>query len=222
MNTRERYARFHLILCQRFPNAKLELNYRNAFELFVALLLSARCSDKLVNQRTYELFTRFKTFQEIVEADQSDIKRYLKDITFADDKAVHLIKSAQIITERHNGEVPENVNMLLQLPGVGRKTANLLLSELYNIPSIAVDTHVSRVSKRLGLTKRETELMVEKDLMNIIPKDEWVVSTRQFMLWGRYICKFNNPDCERCPANSLCETIHPISVLPDTPMLPFA
>lgn len=217
MTNKDRYIHIKKILDKLFPNAQLELIFENGYQLFVATILSARCTDKIVNEKTPALFKKYPSFSALSHANNFELITYLKDITYAESKAQQLISSALIITEKFNGTLPPTIIDLLALPGIGRKSANLIVSELYNTPAIAVDTHVSRVSQRIGLAPQKDLFEQEKHLMRIIPQTDWIRFTRQAILFGRYICTFNAPKCTNCSAKEFCNTYTPNT--PDEPSL---
>ena len=209
MTAKERYTKLSSILDEMYPNAQLELHFENGYQLFVAILLAARCTDKLVNEKTPVLFFKYPSFHALSHASYTELVSLLGDITYAENKAQQLIAAANIIMEKHNGDLPSDIIDLLSLPGIGRKSANTIISEIYNTPAIAVDTHVSRVAQRIGLSKGKDPLAIEKDLMRIIPKANWSNFTRQATLFGRYKCTYNTPTCTNCLAKDFCATKTP-------------
>ncbi len=182
------------------PNPKCELLFNRDYELLIATVLSAQSTDKRVNIVTKELFSKYDIFS-LANANVGDIEKIIRTVGTFKRKAVYIIKIAKKLVKDYNGVVPNNREYLESLPGVGRKTCNVVLSNIYNIPAIAVDTHVARVSKRLGLTKSDDVLKIEKDLMNFFPKDKWSRVHHQLVLFGRYTCKSKNPMCMMCPFN---------------------
>lgn len=181
-----------------FPDPKCELDYNRDYELLIATVLSAQCTDRRVNEVTKVLFDNYDIFT-LSKANIKDIERIVRPLGSYTKKALYVIEIAKSLVNDYNGVVPNDRTYLESLPGVGRKTANVFLSNIYDVPAIAVDTHVERVSKRLKLAyKNDTVLTVEKKLMKKIPKDKWSRSHHQMVLFGRYICKAKNPSCYEC------------------------
>lgn len=179
-------------------DAKCELNYNRDYELVIATVLSAQCTDKRVNEVTKELFSNYDIYS-LAEADKKDIERIIRSCGSYTKKSGYIIDIAQSLVENYNGVVPNDREYLDSLPGVGRKTANVVLSNLFNVPCIAVDTHVERVSKRLKIARKlDSVLVVEKKLMKMIPQELWSRSHHQLVLFGRYICKARGPECNQC------------------------
>lgn len=181
-----------------FPNPRCELNYDKDYELLIATVLAAQSTDKRVNLVTKVLFSKYDIFK-LKDALISDIENIIRPVGTYKRKAIYIIEIAKRLVNDYNGVVPNNREYLENLPGVGRKTCNVVLSNIYNVPAIAVDTHVARVSKRLELTKSDNVLEIEKDLMDFFPKDKWSRVHHQLVLFGRYICKSVKPDCLKCP-----------------------
>lgn len=179
-------------------DAKCELNYNRDYELVIATVLSAQCTDKRVNEVTKVLFSNYDIYG-LAKADKKDIENIIRSCGSYTKKSGYIIDIAKSLVEKYNGVVPNDREYLESLPGVGRKTANVVLSNLYDVPCIAVDTHVERVSKRLKIARKlDSVLVVEKKLMKMIPKDLWSRSHHQLVLFGRYICKARGPECDRC------------------------
>ncbi len=179
-------------------DAKCELNYTRDYELVIATVLSAQCTDKRVNEVTKVLFSNYDIYG-LAKADKKDIENIIRSCGSYTKKSGYIIDIAKSLVEKYNGVVPNDREYLESLPGVGRKTANVVLSNLYDVPCIAVDTHVERVSKRLKIARKlDSVLVVEKKLMKMIPKDLWSRSHHQLVLFGRYICKARGPECDRC------------------------
>ncbi len=194
---------------EMYPSADCELDYTNSLELIVAVMLSAQTTDKSVNILTKNLFKKYKTVDDYANADLADLQNDLKRIGLYKNKAKNVIKMAQILNEKFNGRVPSSQVELESLPGVGRKTANVVLSVWYNIPRIAVDTHVNRVSKRLKLAyQNDSVYQVEEKLMRKIPKNKWSKTHHQMIFFGRYHCTARNPHCENCKLKELCRYPH--------------
>ena len=185
--------------------AESELDFRNPYQLIVAVILSAQCTDKRVNMHTPALFLRFPTPELLAQATFEEVYDLIKSISFPNNKAKHLIGMAQMLVSDFGGEVPSEVEQLERLPGVGRKTANVVASIIYNKPVIAVDTHVFRVSHRLGFSAGKTPLEVEKDLNKLIPMQERAIAHHWLILHGRYICTARIPKCAGCPIREWCK-----------------
>ena len=187
------------------PNPKCELNFNCDYELLIAVVLSAQTTDKRVNEVTKVLFTKYPTLEDINKADISSIKEIIKSIGTFNKKAVFVKEIAKTLLEKYDGVVPRTHEELEAIPGVGHKSANVVLGVLYNIPTFAVDTHVERVSKRLGLASAKDDVTkVEKKLMKKVPKDRWIRTHHQFILFGRYYCKAVNPSCDNCKLKNIC------------------
>ncbi|PFP27263.1 endonuclease III [Bacillus sp. AFS073361] len=188
-----------------FPDAHCELNHSNPFELVIAVALSAQCTDVLVNKVTKSLFEKYKTPEDYLAVPLEELQNDIRSIGLYRNKAKNIQNLCRIVLEEYNGEIPTDRDELTKLPGVGRKTANVVVSVAYNIPAIAVDTHVERVSKRLGICRwKDSVLEVEKTLMRKIPKEEWSLTHHRLIFFGRYHCKAQNPQCPNCPLLELC------------------
>ena len=193
-------------LDELYPNPKCELNYNKDYELLIAVVLSAQTTDKKVNSVTEILFTKYNSLEKLKDADIEDIKNIIKPIGTFNKKSIFVKEIAKYLIEKCNSEVPNDRNILEQIPGVGRKNANVVLSNLFDHPAIAVDTHVSRVSKRLGLAKESDDvLQIEKKLMKKIKKENWSKRHHQLVLFGRYNCKALKPDCKNCKLINICK-----------------
>lgn len=188
------------------PVAETELEYKNPFDLIVAVILSAQCTDKRVNQITPELLKRFPTPQKMAEAEPAEVFDYIKSCSYPNNKAKHLVGMAQKLVELFHGEVPSDVDDLQKLPGVGRKTANVIASVVFQKPAMAVDTHVFRVANRIGLTTNaKTPLASEKQLMEHIPEELVPKAHHWLILHGRYVCVARKPHCEKCGLTGVCK-----------------
>lgn len=193
------------ILLKEYPNATTELKYRTPLELLVATILSAQCTDERVNKVTENLFKKYKTAEDYANASQKIFENEIKSTGFYRNKAKNIIAMAKILVEKFNSKVPDTMSELMQLPGVARKTANIVLTYGFGkVEGIAVDTHVSRVSRRLGLTKEKKPEKIEIELMKIFPKNSWAKINSLLVLHGRYVCKAKKPLCEECKLNKLC------------------
>jgi len=199
-----RSAKIQHILKTTYPDVKTQLRNANPFELLVATILSAQCTDKQVNHVTKDLFNRLKTPQDFASAPNETIEELIRSTGYFRNKAKNIKNCSKSLLEKYDGQVPQSLNELVKLPGVGRKTANVVLGSAFNIPGIVVDTHVTRISKRLGLTKSNNPVKIEYDLMEIIPREEWNVFSLQLIYFGRAICKARKPACPTCPLYDLC------------------
>jgi endonuclease-3 len=193
------------IFAMENPNPRTELNYTNEYTLLVAVLLSARATDKIVNRATAELFKIADNPQKMLELGEEGLKSFIKIIGLYPTKAKNIIALSQKLLNEFNSEVPGNLEDLQKLPGIGRKSANVVLNTIYNLPTIPVDTHVFRVAKRLSLSDGNNVLQVEKDLMKVIPEEYLQNAHHWLVLHGRYICKAQKPKCEECVIKSACE-----------------
>lgn len=193
-------------LKELFPNAKIALNYSNNFELLVAVMLSAQCTDKQVNIVTSKLFKKYKKLEDYAATSQEDFEQDIFSTGFYKNKAKNILAAARIIKEKFAGRVPSSMEELLSLPGVARKTANVVLGNAYGIvEGIAVDTHVRRLSLKLGLTEHQNPEKIEKDLMEILPKDEWFDFTYRLIEYGRKYCPAIKHDHENCPLTKITQ-----------------
>lgn len=190
---------------EMFPDAHCELVHSNPFELVIAVALSAQCTDVLVNKVTKELFKKYKTPEDYLAVSLEELQNDIRSIGLYRNKAKNIQSLSRLLLDEYNGEVPMDRDELTKLPGVGRKTANVVVSVAFNIPAIAVDTHVERVSKRLGICRwKDSVLEVEKTLMKKVPKDEWSDTHHRLIFFGRYHCKAQNPNCPSCPLLEVC------------------
>lgn len=188
-----------------FPDAHCELVHENAFELLVATLLSAQCTDVLVNRVTADLFKKYKKPEDYLEVDIEELQNDIRSIGLYRNKAKNIQALSALLLEEFNGEVPADRDMLTTFPGVGRKTANVVVSNAFGIPAMAVDTHVERVAKRLGMNRwKDSPLMVEEKIMRWTPMEKWTDTHHQIIFFGRYHCKAQNPACGECPLLPLC------------------
>lgn len=206
MTKKERYAFVIDWFQKNMPNAETELHYGSAYELLVAVILSAQCTDKRVNMVTPALFEKFPTAESLAKAEFEDVEPLVRSISFANNKTRHLIGMAKMLMEQFAGDVPDNMEDLVLLPGVGRKTANVIVSVVFNQPGMAVDTHVFRVSARIGLTtKAKTPLQTEQQLVANIPRDLLAIAHHWLILHGRYVCVARRPKCEQCGLKPACK-----------------
>lgn len=207
MTKKERYERFIAYFKEAMPEANTELHYKNPFQLLCAVILSAQCTDKRVNMVTPALFEAFPTPQAMAAASLEDVLYYVKSVSYPNSKALHLVEMAKLLVERHGGEVPGDFDALVALPGVGRKTANVMLSVAFDQATMAVDTHVFRVSHRIGLVSNKctTPYSVEKELVKNIPVELIPRAHHWLILHGRYVCKSQRPRCEECGIRDCCK-----------------
>ncbi|MEW4098179.1 endonuclease III [Bacillus altitudinis] len=193
------------IIGDMFPEAECELVHSNPFELVIAVALSAQCTDVLVNKVTKHLFQKYKTPEDYLSVPLEELQQDIRSIGLYRNKAKNIQKLSQLLIEDYGGEVPRDRDELIKLPGVGRKTANVVVSVAFGIPAIAVDTHVERVSKRLGICRwKDSVLEVEQTLMKKVPKEDWSVTHHRLIFFGRYHCKAQRPQCESCPLLDMC------------------
>ncbi|MCA1030477.1 endonuclease III [Bacillus timonensis] len=192
-------------MANMFPDAHCELVHKNPFELVIAVALSAQCTDVLVNKVTATLFEKYKTPEDYLAVSLEELQQDIRSIGLYRNKAKNIRKLCELIIKEYNGAVPKDRDELTKLPGVGRKTANVVVSVAFDVPAIAVDTHVERVSKRLGICRwKDSVLEVEKTLMKKIPEEEWSVTHHRLIFFGRYHCKAQSPQCDECPLLHLC------------------
>jgi endonuclease-3 len=205
MQRLERYRYFVEYFSRHQPQAETELHYSNPFELLVAVILSAQCTDKRINQVTPALFKRFPDAETLAASNSDEVFSYIRSVSYPNNKAKHLVGMAQMLVADFGGVVPADIDQLQKLPGVGRKTANVIASVVYDAPAIAVDTHVFRVADRIGLTTNaRTPLAVEKQLVKYLPQNTLAIAHHWLILHGRYICVARNPKCEICPLTWFC------------------
>jgi endonuclease-3 len=207
MLKKERYQSLISHFSENFPEVETELTYRNPYELLVAVILSAQCTDKRINMVTPKLFERFPDAEALASGSVEEIFQYIRSVSYPNNKAKHLAGMGQLLLSKFGGEVPASVDDLQLLPGVGRKTANVIASVIFNQPTMAVDTHVFRVSRRLGLVPMtaNTPLAVEKQLTKFIPKDVIPKAHHWLILHGRYVCLARSPKCSSCALTSMCK-----------------
>lgn len=206
MLKKERYQHFVDYFSKNQPNPVTELHYDNPFQLLIAVILSAQCTDKRINQVTPALFERFPAPGLLAQSTPEEVFQYIRSVNYPNNKAKHLVGMAKILVDVFKGEVPSGIDDLQKMPGVGRKTANVIASVVFDAPAIAVDTHVFRVSNRIGLTTNaRTPLATEKQLMVYLAKDILGVAHHWLILHGRYICLARSPKCETCPISWFCK-----------------
>lgn len=200
----ERVKNIWPILKKTYPDAKTALNFTNPLELLIATILSAQCTDVRVNIVTKELFKKYKTAVDWAGADVKQIESDIRSTGFFRNKAKNIKSACQTIAEQYAGRVPATMDQLVELPGVGRKTANVLLGNAFGVPAIACDTHVIRLSRRLGLSENSDAVKLEIDLQKIVPKKSWTMFSHLLIFHGRNICKARKPDCANCPIAEFC------------------
>jgi endonuclease-3 len=201
----ERYRHFVEYFSEHQPEAETELHYTNPYELLVAVILSAQCTDKRINQVTPALFARFPDANSLAVSNSDEVFTYIRSVSYPNNKAKHLVGMAKMLVGDFNNVVPSDIDELQKLPGVGRKTANVIASVVYDVAAIAVDTHVFRVADRIGLTTNaKTPLAVEKQLVTHLPNDTLAIAHHWLILHGRYICVARSPKCEICPLTWFC------------------
>ena len=207
MTQKERYDKVIEWFSETMPSPTTELEYDSPFHLLLAVILSAQCTDKRVNMVTPALFKEFPDPQSLAEATEEHVYSFIKSVTFPNNKTRHLIRAAKILSEEFGGEMPSDIDNLMKLPGVGRKTANVMLAVVWNKAAMAVDTHVFRVSNRIGLTTNsKTPLATEKTLVKYFPEDILATAHHWLILHGRYVCKSRNPDCDNCGLTRICKS----------------
>ncbi len=206
MSAKQRMRHVLDIMADLFPDAHCELVHSNPFELTIAVLLSAQCTDETVNKVTASLFQKYRRPEDYLAVPLEELEQDIRRIGLFRSKASNIQKLCRIIIDKYDGEVPASHEGLTELPGVGRKTANVVMSNAFGVPAIAVDTHVDRVSKRLGFAKPDdTVLEVEHKLMKLVPREEWTLTHHRIIFFGRYHCKAQSPKCPICPLLDDCK-----------------
>jgi len=205
MLKKERYQAFVAHFAAKQPDAETELHYNNPFQLLVAVILSAQCTDKRINQVTPALFQRFPNAKALADVTPDIVFDYIRSVSYPNNKAKHLVGMANMLLHDFNNEVPSDVKELQKMPGVGRKTANVIASVIYNAPAMAVDTHVYRVARRIGLSAGKTPLAVEKDLVKNLPQHTIHIAHHWLILHGRYVCVARSPKCNVCEITNICK-----------------
>jgi endonuclease III len=204
---RRRTLRILRELTRLYPDAECALKYANPLQLLVATILSAQCTDVRVNLVTPALFARYPDAAAFAAADRQELEKYIQSTGFFRNKAKNIIQCSQQLMERHNGHVPATMEELIPLAGIGRKTANVILGNAFTVPGIPVDTHVTRLSQRMGLTLHTNPVKIERDLMELLPKKDWTMFGHRMIFHGRQICHARRPWCEQCTLSSLCPKI---------------
>lgn len=205
---RQRARKIVRALKKAYPDAECALTHNSAFELLVATILSAQCTDERVNMVTPDLLKKYPTPQSLAKARQRDVEKIVQSTGFFRNKAKNLIGMARAVVDAHGGEIPRSLDDLVKLPGIGRKTANVVLGTAFGIPSgVVVDTHVKRITRLLGLTTETTPEKIEQDLMQLLPKKEWINFSHRLIHHGRRICIARRPKCAECPLLKLCDRV---------------
>lgn len=207
MRKKERYQGVIAWFLENSPNPETELQYNDPYQLLVAVILSAQCTDKLVNRVTPALFDAYPTPEVLAASNPEAVYPYIRSVTYPNQKSKHLVGMAKMLVEEYNGVIPTTIKDLVKIPGVGRKTANVIASVIYDIPALAVDTHVFRVANRIGLTNNsKTPLETEQELTKYIPKHLWSKAHHWLILHGRYVCQARKPHCEACGIQAYCKS----------------
>jgi endonuclease-3 len=193
------------ILRSTYPDVKTALRHQNPLEMLIATILSAQCTDVRVNEVTKTLFKKLRTAQDYADIPLAELEEMIRPTGFFRNKAKSIKSCCQGLVEKHGGKVPDNMEALTQLPGIGRKTANVVLGSAFGIPGIVVDTHVKRVSQRIGLTREKDPVKIEFELMELIPKKDWIDFSHELIWHGRRLCPARKPKCPQCPLRGLCD-----------------
>ncbi len=204
---RNRAGKIRAVLAELYPDAHCALHYTNALELLVATILSAQCTDERVNKVTPALFKRFPDARAYADCELPELEKLIQSTGFFRNKAKNIKECCKELVAKHDGDVPRTMEELVPLPGVGRKTANVVLGNAFGIPGIPVDTHVGRLSRRMGLTEHDDPVKVESDLMALIPQDEWTMFGHRMIFHGRQVCASRNPNCEECTLRKICPMV---------------
>lgn len=207
MTRRDRIPLLLAELDRLYPEADTELNHNSPLQLMVAVMLSAQCTDRRVNQVTPALFARYRTAGDFARADREELEAFIRSTGFFRMKAKNIQAACRAIVDRHGGEVPSTLEDLLALPGLGRKSANCILGDAFATPGITVDTHVGRLARRLGLTRETDPVKVEYGLMKLLPREKWTLVSHQLILHGRRVCSARKPRCDACTLSGLCPQV---------------
>jgi endonuclease-3 len=214
IDTRKRAHEIVRRLAKAYPDAHCALHHQNALQLLIATILSAQCTDVRVNMVTPALFARYPTAKDFAEAGPPELERMIQSTGFFRAKARNIKACCQELVEKHGGQVPGTMEELVPLPGIGRKTANVVLGNAFGVPGVTVDTHVRRLSQRLALTEHDDPVKIERDLMAVIPNKEWTMFSHRMIFHGRQICHARRPACEECVLNSVCPKVGVTEKLP--------
>jgi endonuclease III len=207
-DTKQYASKIGRILQENYPDAKCELDYQTPLQLLIATILSAQCTDDRVNLVTKSLFLKYPDVAAYANAPQKDLEREIQSTGFYHNKAKSIQSCCQSLLERYDGQVPRDIEKMIELPGIGRKTANVVLGTAFDIASgIVVDTHVTRVSQRLGLTQEKNPEKIEEDLLRQFPRKEWIAISNRMVHHGRYVCTARKPQCNTCPLGAICPRI---------------
>ncbi|HEX4613248.1 MAG TPA: endonuclease III [Urbifossiella sp.] len=206
-SAKERVPLVLAVLAELYPAPETALDHANPLQLLVATILSAQCTDKRVNMVTPALFARYKTAADYAGADPTELEGYVQSTGFYRNKAKNIRECCRLLVERHGGEVPDTLEELITLPGVGRKTANVVLGNAFATPGITVDTHVGRLSRRLGWTRHTDPVKVERVLMKLLPQEKWTTASHELILHGRAVCHARKPQCGACPLSPHCPKV---------------
>ncbi|MBU4484262.1 endonuclease III [bacterium] len=204
MDIKQRIKKIIVALKKEYPNAAIPLKHRSALQLLIATILSAQCTDERVNKVTPDLFKKYKTVNDFANARQSELEKLIRSTGFFKNKSKNIIGCCQKIVEDHNGKIPQTLEGMVKLPGVGRKTANVVLGGVWNVPGVVVDTHVIRLTNLLKLTKNSDPVKIEFDLMKIVPEKDWNIFSLLLIFHGRKTCVARRPQCTGCVVNGLC------------------
>lgn len=204
MNKKEKIIHILQVFDKLYPDAECSLEYSNPLQLLISTQLAAQCTDARVNIVTKDLYAKYKNAEDFANADISELEQDIKPTGFFRNKAKNIKECCRILVDKYNGKIPDNMEELTALPGVGRKTANLVLYEVYGIQGIIVDTHAKRLSNRIGLTKNENPEKIEYDLQKIVPKERWADFCHMLVSHGRMVCKARKPECENCGIKQYC------------------
>jgi endonuclease-3 len=204
-SAKQRMARILVALQQSIPDARVALDSSNPLELLVATILSAQCTDERVNQVTPKLFARYRAAKDFANADQAELELLIKSTGFYKSKARHLIGCGKTLVTKFHGRIPQAMDELTTLPGVGRKTANVILGSYFGEQAVVVDTHVKRVANRLDLTRSQDPTKIEEDLQSLIPQSQWTIGAQRLLLHGRHVCQARTPQCDQCSLYDVCE-----------------
>jgi endonuclease-3 len=205
MNKKEKAKQIIEIFDQLYPNAECSLEYKTPLQLLISTQLAAQCTDARVNIVTKSLYSKYKTAEDFANADIKELEEEIKSTGFYRNKAKNIIECCRMLVEKYNGEIPDNMDELLKLPGVGRKTANLFLYEVFGVQGIIVDTHAKRLSNRIGLSENENPEKIEYDLQKIVEKSSWSDFCHRLVSHGREVCKARRPECEKCGIIQYCD-----------------
>ena len=205
MNKKQKVEEILKTFDELYPDAECSLEYESPLQLLISTQLAAQCTDARVNIVAKDLYKKYKTAEDFANADLSELEQDIKSTGFYRNKAKNIIACCKQLVEKYDGKIPDNMEDLLQLPGVGRKTANLVLYEIYGIQGVVVDTHAKRLSNHIGLTKNQDPEKIEYDLQKIVPKERWADFCHRLVFHGREVCNARKPDCENCRISSLCD-----------------